>query len=154
MYVICYLLHDKCSEFLKAEVKNMDPITTAIVAALSAGVLGGLTEASKTAITDGYSKLKMLLTKKFGGGSEVIHAVNEVEAKPDAAGRQAMLQAEIASTKADQDQDLLHAAQALLQLLQASPEGTQHIQIATGSYIAQADRGGSASVNIGQRPGR
>ena len=131
----------------------MDLITTAIVAALSAGVLGGLTEASKTAITDAYNKLKMLLTNKFGGESEVIHAVNEVEAKPNAAGRQAMLQAEIANAKADQDQDLLHAAQALFQLLQASPEEASHIQMATGSYIAQADRGSSASVNIGQRPG-
>ena len=131
----------------------MDLITTAIVATLSAGVLGGLTEVSKTAITDAYNKLKMLLMKKFGGESEVIHAVNEVEAKPDAAGRQAMLQAEIANAKADQDQDLLHAAQALFQLLQASPEEAPHIQTATGSYIAQADRGSSASVNIGQRPG-
>ncbi len=129
----------------------MDPITAAIVAALSAGVLSGLTEASKTAITDGYSKLKMLLTKKFGGESEVIHAVNEVEAKPDAAGRQAMLKAEIANAKADQDQDILLAAQALLQLIQASPEGAQHLQTATGNYIAQADRGSNASVNIGRQ---
>lgn len=130
----------------------MDPITVAIVAAVSAGVISGLTEASKTAITDAYNKLKALLTKKFGGDSEVVHAVNEVEAKPDAAGRKAMLQAEVATAKADQDQDLLQAAQTLLQLLQASPEGAQHIQTATGSYIAQADRGSTASVNIGRSP--
>ena len=130
----------------------MDPITAAIVAAVSAGAISGLTEASKTAITDAYNKLKALLAKKFGGDSEVVHSVNEVEAKPDAAGRKAMLQAEVAIAKADQDQDLLQAAQALLQLLQASPQGAQHIQTATGSYIAQADQGSSASVNIGRQP--
>jgi hypothetical protein len=132
----------------------MDPISTAILAALSAGAVSGLTEVSKTAITDAYSKLKALLTKKFGGESDVVHAVNEVEAKPDSAGRKATLQEEVAAVKADQDQEVLHAAQALLQLLQASPEGGQHIQTAIGSYITQADRGSSASVNIGRQPER
>jgi hypothetical protein len=132
----------------------MDPITTAIVAALSAGAMSGLTEISKTAITDAYARLKTLLTKKFGGESEVVHAVNEVEAKPDSAGRKATLQEEVATAKADQDQEVLHAAQALLQLLQVSPEGGLHVQTATGNYIAQADRGSSASVNIGRQPER
>ena len=132
----------------------MDPITAAIVAAVSAGAIGGLTEASKTAITDAYRQLKALLTKKFGDESDVVHAVNEVEAKPDSAGRKATLQEEVAAIKADQDPEVLHAAQALLHVLQMSPEGGQHVQTATGSYIAQADRGSSASVNIGRQPER
>ncbi len=132
----------------------MDPITAAIVAAASAGAISGLTEASKAAITDAYRQLKALLTKKFGGESDVVHAVNEVETKPDSAGRQATLQEEVAAVKADQDQEVLHAAQALLQLLQASPEPGQHVQTATGNYIAQADRGSSASVNIGRQSER
>jgi hypothetical protein len=136
---------------VKARGRKMDPITAAIVSAVSAGAISGLTEASKTAITDAYRKLKALLSKKCGGESDVVHAVNEVEAKPDSTGRQATLQEEVAAVKADQDQELLQAAQALLQLLQASPEGAQHVQTATGSYIAQADRGSSASVNIGRQ---
>ena len=132
----------------------MDPITAAIVAALSAGAISGLTETSKTAITDAYARLKTLLSKKFGGESEVVHAVDAVEAKPDSAGRKATLQEEVAAAKADQDQEVLHAAQTLLQLLQASEGGGQHVQTATGSYIAQADRGSSASVNIGRQPER
>ncbi len=130
----------------------MDPITTAIVTALISGVSTGLTQASKTAITDAYNKLKALLSKKFGGESDVVHAVNEVEAKPDSAGRKAMLQEEVVAAKADQDQEVLQAAQALLHLLQATPEGGQHVQTATGSYIAQADRESSASVTIGRSP--
>jgi len=129
----------------------MDPITAAIVAAISAGAIGGLTEVSKTAITDAYRQLKALLTKKFGDESDVVHAVNEVEAKPDSAGRKATLQEEVATVSADQDQEVLHAAQALLQLLQASGEGGQHVQTATRCYIAQADHGSSASVNVGRQ---
>ncbi len=130
----------------------MDPITAAIVAAVSAGAIGGLTEASKAAIAYAYNKLKTLLSKKFGGESDVVHAVNEVEAKPDSAGRKTTLQEEVAAAKADQDQEVLQAAQALLHLLRATPEGGQHVQTATGSYIAQADRESSASVTIGRSP--
>jgi Het-E N-terminal domain len=127
----------------------MDPITTAIVAALSTGAISGLTEVTKTAIGDAYGRLKELLSRKFGNDSDVLHAVEQVETKPDSAGRKTTMQEEIAAVKADQDQDVLQAAQALLQLIHALPGGEQHSQTATGNYIAQADRGSSASVNVG-----
>ena len=50
----------------------MDPITTAIVAALSAGTIAGLTDTAKTAVTDSYNKLKILLVKKHGEGSDAL----------------------------------------------------------------------------------
>jgi hypothetical protein len=128
---------------VKAREKYMDPITAAIVAALSAGVMGGLTEASKTAITDAYSKLKMLLIKKFGSESEVIHAANEVEAKPDSAGRKVMLQEEIAAAKANQDQELLLLAQALLAQVTTQPGGKEYVQKATGDYNIQVQGNGN-----------
>ena len=128
---------------MKAKAKNMDPITAAIVAALSAGVLGGLTEASKTAISDAYGKLKVLLTKKFGGESEVIHAVNEVEAKPDSTGRKVMLQEEIAAVKADQDQEIIRLAQALLTLVTTQQGGQEYVQKAIGDYNIQVQGSGN-----------
>jgi hypothetical protein len=121
----------------------MDPITAAIVAAVSAGAISGLTEASKTAITDAYSKLKALLTKKFGGESDVVHAVNEVEAKPDSAGRKATLQEEVAAVRADQDQEVLHAAQALLAQVTTQPGGKEYIQKAMGDYNIQVQGSGN-----------
>lgn len=127
----------------------MDPITTAIIATLSVGALSGLTEASKTTITDAYTRIKALFANKFGNASDVVRAIEQVEAKPESSGRRAMLQEEIAAVKADQDSDLLHVAQTLLQLLQTSSGEGSHIQTATGNYIAQADRGSTASVNIG-----
>src|SRR5947207_3432097 len=45
--------------------KQMDPFTSAIFAALSAGATSGITEASKMAVTDAYQTLKGLLTRKF-----------------------------------------------------------------------------------------
>ena len=75
-------------------------------------------------------------------------AVEGVEAKPDSAGRKATLEEEVASAKADQDAELLKAAQALLEKLNAQPGGAQIIQQATGSYIAQASGGSTATVNV------
>jgi hypothetical protein len=134
--------------------KEMDPITTAIVAALSAGAISGLTETSKTLITDTYGKLKAVLSRKFSEQSDVLQAVDQLEKKPDSAGRKETLLEEIAAVKADQDREILQAAQKLLLQLQSIPESGQHMQTATGSYIAQADRGSSASVNVEHQPER
>lgn len=127
----------------------MDPVTTALLAAMAAGALGGVTEAGKAVVVDAYGKLKSLLAKKFGGKSDVVQAVEQVEAKPDSKGRKETLAEEIAGVKADQDPEIVQAAQMLLQAVQGLPEGGQHIQTAIGNYIAQADRGSTASVNIG-----
>ena len=130
----------------------MDPITAAVVAALSAGAIGGLTEASKAALTDAYEKLKILLVKKFGNKSEVVKAVEQVEAKPTSDARKALLAEEVATVKADQDSDLLALAQELQRVLSSYTEHAGHSQTATGSYIAQADRGSTASIQIGTPP--
>src|SRR5947209_5290623 len=64
---------------------TMDPISAAIVAALAAGALSGLTETGKTAITDAYQELKDLLVKKFGARSQVVQTVDHLEARPESA---------------------------------------------------------------------
>jgi hypothetical protein len=115
----------------------MDPITAAIVAAVSAGAIGGLTEASKTALTDAYGKLKALLIKKFGKESDVIQAVEQVEAKPKSAARKATLAEEVTEVKANQDNELLELAEPIRQLLQEQAKTNATIQqIISGSYNA------------------
>lgn len=130
----------------------MDPITTAIVAALSAGALSGLTETGKQVIADAYGALKILLKKKFGGQSEVVKSVENLEAKPESSNRQGVLQEEVQAVHADQDPDLLQAAQSLLEQIKAQPGGEQHIQNAIGSYIAQASDHSTATVNVNHPP--
>ncbi len=94
----------------------MDPITSAIVAALSAGAVSGLTDASKMAVADAYQTLKGLLTRKFGASSEVVQAIDYLEAKPESAGRQEMLQEEVLTVNAEQDHEVLAAASQVLAL--------------------------------------
>lgn len=95
----------------------MDPITTAIVAALSAGTISGLTEVSKTATTDAYNTLKALLIKKFGARSEMAQAIDRLEANPELVGHQETLQEEIVTVNAEQDHEVLAAAKHVLALV-------------------------------------
>ncbi len=81
----------------------MDPITTAIVAAL-------VSDLSKTAIKNSYNALKNALKKKFGSESDLIEAVNGLEKKPDSKGRKATLQEEVEIAKVNDD----HAAILIL----------------------------------------
>ena len=101
----------------------MDPVATAIIAALSAGAIGGLTEASKTAITEAYTSLTSLLHKKFGAKSEVVQAITQLEAKPESVSRQGMLQEELLTVNAEHDQELQAAAQRVLTLVQPQQTG-------------------------------
>ena len=71
----------------------MDPITTAIIAALA--------NLSKDAIKDGYNALKNTLKKKFGSESDLVDAVDKLEKKPDSEGRKAILQEEFEIAKCD-----------------------------------------------------
>ncbi len=112
----------------------MDPITVAIVAALTAGVASGITDVGKKALVDGYEALKAALKRKFGADSKLAQAVAEVEANPASKGRPAVLNEEVVAAKADQDQELVSIAQALLEALQRTPDGKQ----ALGKYQIDA----------------
>src|SRR3954454_19375446 len=92
----------------------MDSVTTAIIAALTAGVASGGPKLVKKAISDAYGEIKSLLKQKFGYKSEVLRAVRFLEAKPHSEGRRITLQEEIAAAQAHQDPDLVKAAQMLV----------------------------------------
>ncbi|MGC1246639.1 MAG: hypothetical protein WA865_10555, partial [Spirulinaceae cyanobacterium] len=97
----------------------MDPITTAIVAALAA--------LSKDAIKDGYNALKSTLKKKFGSESDLVDAVEKLEKKPDSEGRKAMVQEEVETAKANDDTEIVRLAQELLEQIKEQPGGQQII---------------------------
>ena len=133
----------------------MDPITTAIVAALAAGVTSGVTEAGKKTVVDAYGKLKAMLKERLGDDSDVADAVEKLEKKPDSEPRKGLLHEAVTDAKADQDDEILAAAQALLEKIKAQPGGEEHIKqvVIDSKYVAQASGGGSATVTIGQLPG-
>jgi phage terminase small subunit len=124
----------------------MDPVTTAILAAIAAGVPKVIEQAA----ADAYDALKAVLRRKFGDQSDVIKATKDLESKPDSAGRQATLHEEVTAAKADQDPEVLAAARALLERIKAQPGGEQFVQTAIGSYIAQAGPHAKASVRVNQ----
>jgi hypothetical protein len=128
----------------------MDPITHAIISALSTGAAAGVTDASKKAIVEAYGELKSLLIRKFGGHSEVAQALNKLQVTPDSLGRKETLAEEMEAVNAPAEPELLSAAESLLALVQALPG--QHVQAAEGTGIAQADRGSTASVAISNLP--
>src|SRR5271165_4654109 len=130
----------------------MEPISAAIIAALAAGAASGVTDIAKKALVDGYSGLKALIIKKFGNNSDVTDAIEKLQAKPDSPGQQQTVAEELKASAATADPELMAAAQKLLELIKALPQGEQHIQYAVGTGIAQADRGSTATVNFAPSP--
>jgi hypothetical protein len=126
----------------------MDPLSTAIVAAITAGAATGTTDIAKSTIVDSYGALKALIIKRLGGKSEVVDAIEKLEAKPDSPARRETLAEEVNAAKAGEEPDLLAAAGSLIEMIKALPNGEQHIHQARGIGIAQASGGSSATVNI------
>lgn len=103
----------------------MDPITLAILTAL-----GNLSE---RVINDSYEALKTLLTRKYGPTSDLAKAIATVEQKPDSPARKDMLKEEIATAQANQDPEIVSAAEALLARIKDLPAGQAIItQTVTG----------------------
>jgi hypothetical protein len=101
-----------------------------------------------------YQGLKSLIKKKFGDHSDVVEAIDKLEAKTDSDGRKQTLAEELKAINPAVDPDLLSAAQSLLALINALPQGEKHIQVAHGTGIAQADRGSTATVTTHAPPRR
>lgn len=125
----------------------MDPITTAIITALSAGTIAGLTDTAKTAISDTYNKLKELLTKKHGKDSDVVQAIVQLEKKPDSQGRKEMLAEEIAATRAEHDDEIVAAAKQILVVVKSQQASMGKFNINNNAPIEQQNIG-DHNINI------
>ncbi|MDX8392873.1 MAG: hypothetical protein R8K53_09980 [Mariprofundaceae bacterium] len=127
----------------------MDPITaSAIISAISAGVLSGAKDAAKKSISDAYEALKKLLQKKCGEQSEVMQSVMNLENKPESEGYQMVLQENIAETKVDEDTEIHGLAKKLIEKLQQSTPGQHFEQHTTGNKNTQVQINGSGNVTI------
>lgn len=118
----------------------MDQITASIVGALMAGVLSGFTEMSKSAVTDAYTKLKGLLSKKFGASSGVTQAIAQLESKPDSPHRQGVLQEELTRVNAWQDTEVMRAASHLHMLVNKQQQTINIDRATVGGSISQVGR--------------
>lgn len=97
----------------------MDPITTAIVAALSVGALKGVTATAKAAVSEAYEALKKVCIRQFGQKSNVIEAMHALEKHPTSEGRTQTLHEELTTAHATEDAEVITAAKVLLDVIQA-----------------------------------
>lgn len=131
----------------------MDPITTVILAALVAGVTAGAKDVGKKAIVDAYAGLKFVIKKKYGAQSDLNEAVEKLESKPDSDARQALLQEEVAATRADQDDEVLAAVKALEEkLLTHGDVRVQKMVRSAGGEQIMRGRGGHAEQEMSDSP--
>ena len=106
----------------------MDPITL-ILTALAAGVAAGVQTIADKAIKDSYAGLKVLIKRKFASKPKVQVTLTEHESDPQT--WEAPLKKVLMQENIDQDQEIIEAAQQLMQLVksQQSAMGKYHVQI-------------------------
>ncbi len=105
----------------------MDPITL-IITALTAGITVGAQDSAKDAVKDAYNGLKALLQRRFVGKSGAEIALTEHTNDPET--WEAPLKKALVQTQADQDQEIIAAAQKVM--AQVNPQ-----QAAIGKYNVQ-----------------
>lgn len=127
----------------------MDPITTAMTAALVAAASAGVTDLGRKAVLDAYEGLKRLVKARLGHRPDVTEALAKLEEAPDSPSRARALSAAVVASGAADDAELVNAARTLLERATAHG-GTSAVQIAVGTNNVQAMHG-SASVHLGTR---
>lgn len=124
---------------------------------LLTAILGALANLTDTAVRDAYDGLKSLIRQKASGPGGLPGALEEIEKKPESEGRKAVLAEEIAAAQADRDAAILSAAQALLQAIEALPQGRESLQGIQVTQSIHGDRNlvsGTGDININHDPRR
>jgi hypothetical protein len=113
----------------------MDPITTAIVAALPALA----SDLAKSSVKDAYAGLKAIIRRKWGDTSPVAKSVDALEANPKSKDQAAVLSEHVTDVNATADVEVMQALRRLGDALKKEGIGGESIaQIAiniTGGNI-------------------
>jgi hypothetical protein len=128
----------------------MDPVSL-ILTALAAGAAVGLKGAASSAVTDAYNGLRALVRRKLAGRSDGELVLARHEQDPQV--WEQPLAVELTASGAAGDRDLVAAAQALMQLVDAAGsaagkyqvvvQGSQGVQV--GDHNTQHNTFGPAS---------
>ncbi|MEV0360255.1 hypothetical protein AB0H71_29790 [Nocardia sp. NPDC050697] len=92
----------------------VETVAAIVAQALAAGAVAGLGESAQQAVADAYQKLKGLVTGRYGQVD-----VAALEQRPNSEHRRGELAEDLTAAGADQDGELLAAAQALVAMLRA-----------------------------------
>ena len=107
----------------------MDPVTAAIVAAVTSGVVSGAAEVSKQGVVDAYKALKSLIGRKYGSAGKVMKAVRDFEGEPTFEPYIVVLERRVAEEGVDKDQTVVQAAEVLLKRLEEVQSGPRIVRI-------------------------
>ncbi len=121
-----------------------------IIIAAIAGALGNL---SSDAVKAAYKGMKDLIQRKFGAEHKMTKAIEELEQEPDSDGWKLVLQEAAKKAGADKDEEIMKAAQALLDAVKAQPGGEEAIrgiihQQVTGDHSKAVAVSGGQNVSI------
>ncbi len=152
--VICkylYATHERIGLLaLKGEVREMDPVTL-IVTALAAGTASALQDGTSTALKDAYARLKALVKMRFANRPKAALVLAEHEAAPQI--WEAPLAAELSAAGADDDPELIAAAQALMALADVEGAGSgKYVVTASGAQGVQVGDHNTQTNTFGARP--
>jgi hypothetical protein len=123
----------------------MDPITTAIVAALPALAI----DMVPGAVKDAYAGLKSLIARRFGATSAVAKSVEDLEANPKSQGRAMVLSEHVEKANATSDAEIMAAVGKLVDALaKERTAGTSnvHIQVTMSGGVAGIVGAHTASI--------
>jgi hypothetical protein len=118
----------------------MDTVTAAILAAF--GKLGA------KAVQDTYEGLKTVVRRKFGVESDLADAVEKLEKKPEAEGRQITLKEEVEAAGASKDAEIMKAVEALIEAIKEQPGGEEAVQQIINQQVIGDDNIFSGTGNI------
>jgi hypothetical protein len=110
-----------------------------IVMALAAGASAGVTDTVSSAIRDAYAGLKDLLSRQLIGRQEAVEALDAQEVEPGV--WHARLGADLASSGAATDEEVLAAARRLLTLIdpQAAQAGKYRVDVRDARGVQVGD---------------
>ena len=118
----------------------MDIFTSAIAAAL--GNLGS------AAVLGAYQAVKTLVLRKFGADHKMTKALEELEQEPDSDGWKLVLQEAAKKCGADKDEEIIKAAQALLDAVKAQPGGAEAVRVIINQQVTGDGNIFSGSGNV------
>lgn len=128
----------------------MEPVIATILAALAAGGAAAAQETATTAVKDLYEGLKNLVKKRFAGQPAAQTALEEHEKKPQVWEKP--MEAALAETGADRDEEIVRRATELLAALKQAGLGGPAVHgsgaIATHGGVAAGEGGYAAGRDI------
>jgi hypothetical protein len=117
----------------------VDPLSL-IITAVATGAAAAAKDTAGAAVKDAYAGLRALIVRRLGGHREAEDVVERAERQPET--EQQTLAGRLLDRGADQDEEMIHAAQAVL--LEVDPDGARSgkydVRISGGKGIVVGDQ--------------